>query len=306
MNALLKNLPEKFILEIINGPDKGAQFQIMPGDIRIGRGDGNDIVLNDPRCSRDHVILRITNQSVLIENLSENNSLIVDGQTGQKAFVANNSKIMIGTTTFIFRRLGSNLQENKRPSLSAYSGGASTSSSPAKKKLTFYIIVFAALGLGALLMTSKQANVNENLGDITLDEEIESSKKRQEDLIRQQTSQGKNSRQYLDAQGAYLKGIRDFREGLYRSAMTSFSAAIAIYPDHPSARRYYDLSKLKLDEQIQYTIQEGNRYMDQNKYKSAMASYKSAMLLIGDSKNKFYEEARTKYNESVLLQKGSF
>ena len=59
---------DKYLLEILDGPDKGAQFQLVAGEINIGRGDTNDVVLNDPRCSREHAVLRISPQAVMIED----------------------------------------------------------------------------------------------------------------------------------------------------------------------------------------------------------------------------------------------
>lgn len=305
MSALLKSSPEKYIIEILEGPDKGAQFQVLPGSIRIGRGEDNDIILHDPKCSREHALLKISAQSIMIENLSQNNALNVDGENSNRAFISHNTKISLGNTVILFKRTLNTIEESPRPKLTSYHNNDDAKLKKNNKTKFYITVVFIAL-IFIYLISNNQNNITTTTNTLSLEEEIELSRKRQEDILREQTTQGKNSRQYLDAQASYMKGLRDYREGLYKSAMASFSATLAIYPEHPTARRYYDLSKLKLDEQIQFLLQEGNRHMSQNKFRLAMSSYKNVMLLIGDPKNKFYEEAKTKYNESYLLLKGAF
>ena len=82
----------KYLLEILDGPDKGAQFQLVSGEISIGRGDGNDIVLHDPKCSREHALLKITAQAILIEDRGSQGGVSVDGQKSARAFISNGSK----------------------------------------------------------------------------------------------------------------------------------------------------------------------------------------------------------------------
>jgi len=303
-------LPEKFLLEIIDGPDKGAQFQVFAGDIKIGRGETNDIVLNDPRCSREHAVLKISQQTVYIEDLGSQHGIIVDGQKGARAFISNGSKVTVGGTTFLFKRVAS----KPSPLLNEMTMSNNTSKVPDffqsiaqdPKKMRFYIILGGAV-IAALLLFSGVNSVKKQVSKpLSTDDEIENSRKRREALMKQQLESGKASRQYLDAQAAYTKGLRDYREGLYKSAVTSFNAALAIYPEHPTARRYLRLAQLKLDEQIQLILQEGNRFMDQGRYQNAKASFYEVMSLVNDPENKIYQEAKEKYNECVVILRESF
>lgn len=298
---------DKYLLEILEGPDRGAQFQLVSGEIKIGRGDNNDVVLNDPRCSREHAVLKITPQAVLIEDRGSSTGVSVDGQVGSRAFLSNGSKIVIGSTTFLFKKVVSHSRtpssKDARFGVQGYSTPKSSGVDP--KKIRFYAILSVVVIIGLFLFSS---NEPQKVIDKTpnIDEEIELSKKRQEALMKEQLQSGKASRQYLDAQASYTKGLRDYREGLFKSAVTSFSAALAIYPEHPTARRYLRLAQLKLDEQVQFLMQEGTRFMDQNKYQHAKASYKNVMVILNDKDNKIYQEALEKYNECVLLLRESF
>ena len=297
---------EKYLLEILEGPDKGAQFKLVAGEITIGRGENNDIVLRDPRCSREHAVLIITPQALLIEDKGSATGITVDGQKSPRSFLSNGSKIVIGSTTFLFKRISAT---SKSPAIKDHKHGIQNFGSAVNgvdpKKIRFYSILGVVVMAGLFLFST-----NDSKRIITptpnIDEEIELSKKRQEALMKDQLLSGKASRQYLDAQASYTKGLRDYREGLYKSAMASFSAALAIYPDHPTARRYLRLAQLKMDEQIQFLVQEGNRFMDQNKYQHAKASFKNVMVIINDKDNKIYQEALQKYNECVLLLRESF
>lgn len=296
---------DKYLLEILDGPDKGAQFQLVAGEIKIGRGDTNDVVLHDPRCSREHAVLRITPQAVLIEDRGSSTGVTVDGQKGSRAFLSNGSKIVIGSTTFLFKKV---VTPSRVPS-AKQNYGVQESVPKAKgvdpKKIRFYGILAVVVIIGLFLFSE---NEPKKILDKTpsIDEEIELSRKRQEALMKDQLQSGKASRQYLDAQASYTKGLRDYREGLYKSAVSSFSAALAIYPEHPTARRYLRLAQLKMDEQVQFLMQEGARFMEQNKYQHAKASYKNVMVVLNDKDNKVYQEALEKYNECVLLLRESF
>lgn len=308
MSGALLAQTDKFLLEILDGPDKGAQFQLTAGDITIGRGENNDVILHDPRCSREHAVLRITSQAILIEDRGSSTGVLVDGQKSSRAFLSNGSKIVIGSTTFLFKKV------TKTPSLretKPYLSPHETPHVPKRKsgvdpnKIRFYGILGVVILIGLFLFSTNTPKKLE-VKTPTIDEEIELSKKRQESLIKDQLQSGKASRQYLDAQAAFTRGLRDYREGLYKSAVISFSAAIAIYPEHPTARRYLKLAQLKLDEQVQFLMNEGTRFMEQNKYQHAKASFKNVMILLNDKDNKVYQEALEKHNECVLLLRESF
>jgi pSer/pThr/pTyr-binding forkhead associated (FHA) protein len=296
---------DKYLLEILDGPDKGAQFQLVAGEIKIGRGDSNDVVLHDPRCSREHAVLRITPQAVLIEDRGSSTGVTVDGQKGSRAFLSNGSKIVVGSTTFLFKKVVTPARVPSAKQNYGVQESAPKAAGVDPKKIRFYGILAVVVIIGLFLFSE---NEPKKILDKTpsIDEEIELSRKRQEVLMKDQLQNGKASRQYLDAQASYTKGLRDYREGLYKSAVSSFSAALAIYPEHPTARRYLRLAQLKMDEQVQFLMQEGARFMEQNKYQHAKASYKNVMVVLNDKDNKVYQEALEKYNECVLLLRESF
>jgi len=101
--------------------------------------------------------------------------------------------------------------------------------------------------------------------------EIESSQKRREESLRIKNSSGKGGRYYREAQSAYIRGSRDFREGNFNGAIQSFTAALALYPKHENAQRYKNLAARKRDELVQNLLFEGNRLMDRGRYREALS-----------------------------------
>lgn len=251
------------------------------------------------KCSREHALIRITGPSAIVEDLGSQNGILVDGEKTTKGFLRSGSKIQIGTTVLVFKRIQSVQTTVYKDSFS----------SPAKKpqnKVIFYGIIAAVILVAALLMNNSSKSDKIVAENLSIDAEIEASKKRQEQLLKSQTQDGLASRQYLDAQASYMKGLRDYREGYYKSAYISFNAAISIYPDHKLARRYLRLAQNKLDEQIQALMNEGNKAMEENKYQLAQSAFRNVMILVGDPESKIYKEAMEKLNESNLLLRESF
>ncbi len=257
-------------------------------------------MLSDVKCSREHAVIRITQNSASVEDLGSQNGIIVDGEKTTRSFLRNGSKIQIGTTVLAFKRIQSIQTTVYKDSFSSKS-----SSGDQSKKLRFYIIVASVIILGIWLSTSENSSLTPE-PKLSIDQETEASIKRQEELIKRQAEDGLASRQYLDAQASFMKGLRDYREAHYKSAYISFNAALSIYPNHKLARRYLRLAQNKLDEQIQALINEGNKAMEENKYQMAQSAFKNAMILIGDPESKIYKEAKEKLNECNLLLRESF
>ena len=87
-----------FFIEIINGKEKGARFQIVSQKISIGRSADNDIVLNDSKVSRKHATVQITPEGMQIICLNPERKIFVGKQDITNAFLELPSIILIGNT----------------------------------------------------------------------------------------------------------------------------------------------------------------------------------------------------------------
>ena len=70
--------------------------------VSIGRGDDNDIVVDDVRSSRKHCSVSETPQGAVLEDLGSSNGTRYKGEAVTKSLLALGDKFLIGTTTFFF------------------------------------------------------------------------------------------------------------------------------------------------------------------------------------------------------------
>ncbi|GAB3962721.1 FHA domain-containing protein [Plantactinospora veratri] len=70
MSDQLELLP---ILTVTSGPLRGASFRLRPGVRRIGREDGADVLLDDPKVSRWHATVELTAGRVLLTDTGSTN-----------------------------------------------------------------------------------------------------------------------------------------------------------------------------------------------------------------------------------------
>ena len=82
---------------VTKGPHKGQSFTFNKSLITIGRGSENDMVLvNDPLVSRNHCHITVNGNEVEIENLSQKNTMIIEGESVQKWKLLDSSFFSIG------------------------------------------------------------------------------------------------------------------------------------------------------------------------------------------------------------------
>jgi len=129
---------------------------------------------------------------------------------------------------------------------------------------------------------SKESNLIESIEGTTKEiSRIEQSQKTKTQLPIQQ----EYARQH------YQKGFRDYRLGQYDRALQSFQAALSFDSNHKLARKYWDLSKRKLDEKIQGFLVGSRDHLQRGNYKLCLSSARSVMNMIKDSTDNRYKEA---------------
>lgn len=279
--------------------------------LQMGRAEDNDIVLKDNKCSRHHALLEIREQGLILKNISTNNRVFVDGVEISEILLMPNSTIRLGDTELqLFVSGLESLPEMPQSQISEMQMGIAAPTPAAEKKRNPLFYVYIILGLGGLylLLSDSGSSPEETLlnDDAQIQTEILEAQKITEQLQNLKYTSGKDSKQYLDSQEEYLKGFRDYREGNYSRSITSFQAALALYPKHELARKYEVLSKRKLDEMIQTSMQDANSYMEQGRYTEAQSSYRTAMILIKSPDNLTYREAKAKYDQAQAIIEGGF
>jgi hypothetical protein len=102
MSAALQQKPDvKIKMTVVKGPHSGQVFQLTKSSFTLGRGPENDIVLmNDPQISRTHARVYVIDRDLEIANLSQKNTIIVDGVSVQQWKIVNNSNFLVGDSEF--------------------------------------------------------------------------------------------------------------------------------------------------------------------------------------------------------------
>lgn len=263
-------------------------------------------MLRDNRCSRKHAEIVVDEQGVFLRNLNRKNKTFVNGQEIDRYALIPGTEIQIGDTRLFFQlEIFETPQYIQAPQSNDYQ--MSVPAAPPKSAKNFYIIV-ALIGLAFIgLMSLETEKLDDSIqfrNEESIAEEIAETFKRKQELETAYYSQGKDSKQYLEAEANYLRGFRDYREGNYNRAIAYFSAALSLYPQHELAERYLLQAKRKRDEEIQYSMSTANSLRDKAQYRQAMSHYRHVMVLINDTNDMIYKEAKALYDECQFKLKG--
>lgn len=291
-------------LTIISGPHRGQSFMMKSHKLKIGRELDNDLALpDDPKVSRHHAEIRLMASGVHIQNLSERNGLLVDGQPSQSAILRNGSVLSLGDTEIQFEVQAPQVQSHQ------HLGPASPSRrqrrpTPKKPTLTTWLIVAILAGV-TWYLTQEEPKKTEALRLRTAEEvqaEIERAEQLRAEAQKQTNINGSTALQ--QAEERYSTGFRDYQRGRYGRAVNSFQACLSFDPSHALCQRYLRLAQKKQDELIQRLMVLGREYRDRNQFDSCVASFKNVMILVKDRQHPTYMEAKANYEACVAALKG--
>ena len=345
MNAVspkLAQLPQIHI-EIIKGSSAGKKLVLNKPSIFIGRGQENDIVINDdPQVSRRHVEIKNTGFEVTIVNVSQKNKILINQQSIDFKLVVGPTILTLGDTDisisveskkeivqkFPIQNAPSHLKLIPELNVSSPAGHMQSQTQPQPHsihqqaasmprmqnsnsgRVRFYGIIAVVALVGYFLFGK---NSNKNIEDklnvrssAEITKELESSESNMENLQRIRQETGKNSEQYKNAQQNYVKGFRDYRQGQYARAMQSFQAAISIYPSHILARKYYKLAQIKFGEQVQFNMMQGRRYRSKGNYRLCKSAFEKVLIMVKDPNDALFKEAKQLLSECQLQSEGRY
>jgi pSer/pThr/pTyr-binding forkhead associated (FHA) protein len=81
----------------------GTRHQISRPTMVLGRSTETDVRIDDPGVSRRHCEIRSGNPTT-IQDLGSTNGIVVDGQHTTRATLRDGSRIVVGSTTIIYRQ----------------------------------------------------------------------------------------------------------------------------------------------------------------------------------------------------------
>lgn len=318
----------KFMLTVREGPDLGASFQLLPPRVTIGRGADNNIVLNDPRMSRNAAAIEFSMEKIAIIDLSGRNTLAVNGESLVQTGLKDGDIIRIGDTEFTFF-VEAMVVAPPHPNLTLHHGGAGgahagmphshSHAAPPHPNLPnqglsgrakFYIgLAVAGVAFVALLNSGSNAKKKEQ-GLRTVEEiekEIKESQDRQGEIEKKRVFKTPEEKtRYDEANRHFLEGFRDYQKGQWQRAMRSFETARTIDPKHPLAGRYFKLAEKQRDEMIALLTLEGRRYLEKNMFSRCAAQFEKVLDLIQNTEDVKYKSALALKKECDLQSEGKF
>ncbi len=168
---------------------------------------------------------------------------------------------------------------------------------PVKKKIKPKIILVVVAGAMAYLLLSDNSTKEEEEDKLRTQMEREESVKTLTELKETEIKKREKNQlsSYKHAQFAYIRGIRDYRKGVYSRAVESFRACKTLYPQHDLCGSYLEKARTRNQQLIQAWMIAGKRNREKRRFVPCMSSFQNVMTAIRDKKNLTYKEAFENY-----------
>ena len=317
----------EYRLIISGGPDKGKAYRLVPPRVRVGRDLENDIVLSDPRVSRNHFVLEFIEGNLRVRDISKRGSLTINGKGTSEKILQNNDTMIVGGTKMkiqavslqsmalqVANQQGGMVNPAAQGGMQAQMGGQQNfgyqqQQRPPEQgggKARFYIIL-GVVGLMFWLLMSDTTPIEEEEDyNIRTSEEMasiieEAEKRNQEALQKRKFATPEAEIRYNTAEEHFTRGFRDYQKGQFARAMEAFQTALTSDRTHGPARRYYQLAKKRRDEVIDYHLREGQDYFERSMYRKCASSMLKAMIMINNRQENKFKQAESQKQECELL-----
>ena len=116
-----------------------------------------------------------------------------------------------------------------------------------------------------------------------------------------------NSTAYVRAQENLVRALRDFNQGQFGRALEGFQLVLNLDPSNEMARRYYNLSRTRLDQQIKDLMLQGARYKEKGNWRLCADAFSKAMIFLqGRRDDPSYKQAQRFEEECRLQMQGRY
>lgn len=313
-NTAMPHTPSaEFRLRVVQGGSIGAEFALTGPSIRIGRGDSNDIILNDTNCSRNHAELVLQRGGYVVRDLGSRNGVYVNGERIQQSALKEGDTIQVGGTGFQYYVLGARppargaARKNNgrmRPLLFVLGGGALGvialvayfSNRPEQSHLSTTSGEVVALDNvlkedGGSSGSSGGIAVGRNDRTAASDQVSSKGRKKSNGESGKETNKRKSREIFLEAQ-------RNAEAGRLVDAMRGFERALELDSDCKSCLSRLTRLRKQRDKEIQHSMQTGKDYMEVGRYEEAAATFERVLLLDPDPQSPYHENAKRYLAES--------
>ncbi|MGE3680862.1 MAG: FHA domain-containing protein [Bdellovibrionales bacterium] len=301
---------------VISGSMSGSVRLLNVSEFTIGRSPECEfVIVQDPKCSRKHAIVRCSGQRCEIQGLTDKNPPLINGKEASRPqLLRDGDVITVGETQIQFNQtssgqtgenslvlvqLGANRPpaDYQRPTPPGRKPGRARQanpSSPGMRRVLLYLAVGGILYWLLSPSTQKKPTIDLRT-EQQIQADIEAAQKLKEAAEAQAAKKVDRTLTARQAQENYIRGFRDYRKGQYERALISFQACLALNPEHVLCNRYMRLAQRKFDELIQYQVVLGRKYRDQNQYKACRSAFRNVMVMTKDASSPVYQEAKINY-----------
>lgn len=297
---------------VVSGPMKGAVRLMNRPQFSIGRSsDCEFVIVNDPKCSRRHATIICGPEGCEVITITEDNPVLLNGREIERAVLKDNDIITVGETEIQYNC--TNLPQNRViqrvlhqvPGHAPVKGKVTRQKSSPMKK----IMIYGVVGLILFWLLSPSGKKKKEI-DIRTEQQIqadiEAANKLKEVADGMAVKQIDQSMTHMQAQENYVRGFRDYRKGQFERSLVSFQACLALNPQHVLCNRYIRLAQRRFHELIQYEMVLGKKYRDQNQFKACRAAYRNVMVMVKDTNNPTFKEAKANYEACNSFVEGRY
>lgn len=299
-----------FLIKVQSGPDAGKAYKLQPPKITLGRDPRCQIVLTDPKVSRQQLLISFEN-NVMCEDISSRKTTLINGKPCGKTILRPGDKISFGQTTLIFETRTSDQAQPQLAAAKPLTEEEIEKKKGQKKFRLFLIGVIVLVGAFIALEEPTAPPPEEKLAtSADLQKQIEETQERM--AVRREGLENNSGRAELDdkyvhnVERHFISGFRDFQNGRYSRALDSFGTTIATEPDHVRAQLYSKTARKKRDDLIDTHLRDGQKYKEKMMYNRCAAEFEKAIVLINNINSNKYKLAKTQLDECNQLNTGGF
>ncbi len=140
----------KFVLEILDGDQKGDSVSLGEERITIGRKPSNALVLSDEKCSGQHAEIVFEDGGYVLRDLESRNGTLLDGRKVTEIALSPFDTFQIGRTRVVFKEEGKSAPDDGGLQLDRLDAAMMAKAQKGKRSLaTMLVVVLVLLAAGA-------------------------------------------------------------------------------------------------------------------------------------------------------------
>jgi hypothetical protein len=281
----------------------GSVYILDRARLSIGRGEENDVILNDLRSSRKHAELDLVPGGARVRDLGSINGITINGVLTREAKIQSGDVIAFGEcavefvtadqSTRVLTAPGRSVEEKNesiarlessserlRQSIGAINEGGT---SPFKKVVPLLLVVVL------LWLFLDQEQTNKKLPPKGAPIVANDPTRNLASFLPppQDSDVSKKAEEYFKA------GFREFVSGNYIRARIQFDTVLQIYPSHEMAHRYLEKCKNEMDRAAKDYLLRGKNALDAGRMRDAQNSFEAVVrLFYHDPENPNYQAAQ--------------